>query len=144
MADVITIAGSPALKSRSSAVLAYVRRLLQNEGLTTDAIHLRDLDPEELLWAQFDGPTILDAVARVQQARAVVVATPIYKASFSGALKTFLDLLPQDGLANKIVLPIATGGSPAHPFALDFGLKPALSGLGAQPLLTGGYIQDAL
>src|SRR5262245_36280138 len=114
MADVITIAGSPALNSRSSAVLAHVRRHLQRQGLTTDAIHVRDLDPEELLWAKLDGPTIIDATARVLQARAVVVATPIYKAAYAGALKSFLDLLPQDALANKIVLPIATGGSPAH------------------------------
>lgn len=144
MADVITIAGSPALQSRSSAVLSYIRRLLQQQGLTTDAIHVRDLDPEEVLWGKFDGPTVVEAAARVRAARAVVVATPIYKAAYSGALKSFLDLLPQDGLANKIVLPIATGGSPAHLLAIDYALKPVLSALGAQHILNGVYIQDAL
>ena len=144
MADVITIAGSPSLNSRSSAILAYVRQLAERQGLTTDAIHVRELDAEELLWAKFDGPSIIDAVARVQQARAVVVATPIYKAAYAGALKTFLDLLPQDGLANKIVLPIATGGSPAHLLAIDYALKPVLSALGAQHILNGVYVQDAL
>jgi FMN reductase len=144
MADVLTIAGSPALKSRSSAVLAYVRQLVERQGLTTDAIHVRALDAEELLWAQFDGPSIIDAISRVQQARAVVVATPIYKASYAGALKSFLDLLPQDGLANKVVLPIATGGSPAHLLAIDYALKPVLSALGAHHILNGVYIQDAL
>lgn len=142
--DVITIAGSPALHSRSSAILAYVRQLLEQQGLTTDAIHVRDLDAEELLWAKFDGPTVSDAVARVRQARAVIIATPIYKAAYAGALKTFLDLLPQDGLANKIVLPIATGGSPAHLLAIDYALKPVLSSLGAQYILNGVYVQDAL
>src|SRR5256885_12419558 len=43
--------------------------------------------------------------------RSVVVATPIYKASYSGVLKSFLDLLPQFGLAGKVVLPLATGGT---------------------------------
>jgi FMN reductase len=144
MADVLTIAGSPALKSRSAAILAHVRRIVEAHGLTTDAIHVRELDAAEVLWAQFDGPSILDAVARVQQARAVVVATPIYKAAYAGALKSFLDLLPQDGLANKVVLPIATGGSPAHFLAIDYALKPVLSALGAQHILNGVYIQDAL
>lgn len=144
MADVVTIAGSPASKSRSTAVLAYVRQLLERQGLTTDAIHVRELDAEELLWAKFDGASIIDAVARVQLARALVVATPIYKAAYSGALKSFLDLLPQDALANKLVLPIATGGSPAHLLAIDYSLKPVLSALGANHILNGVYIQDAL
>jgi FMN reductase len=144
MADVITIAGSPAHNSRSSAVLAYVRRLLRAQGLTTDAVHVRELDAQELLWARFDGPSIIDAVGRIQLARAVVIATPIYKAAYAGALKSFLDLLPQDGLANKIELPIATGGSPAHLLAIDYALKPVLSALGAQHILNGVYIQDAL
>lgn len=142
--DVLTIAGSPALHSRSSAILGYVRQTLEQQGLTTDALHVRDLNAEELLWARFDGPTISNAIERVRQARAVIIATPIYKAAYSGALKSFLDLLPQDGLANKIVLPIATGGSPAHLLAIDYALKPVLSALGAQYILNGIYVQDAL
>jgi len=143
VSDVITIAGSPSQSSRSTAVLAYTRTLLQNYGLTTDAIHVRDLDAEDLLTARFDSPTIRNSIERVQQARAVVIATPIYKATYSGVLKVFLDLLPQDGLNNKIVLPIATGGSPAHLLAIDYARKPVLSALGAQHILSGIYIQNA-
>ncbi len=143
MSDVLTIAGSPSLISRSSAVLAYVRQLLQGQGLQTEALHVRDLDPADLLAARFDGPSIRAALASVQAARAVVIATPIYKAAYAGVLKAFLDLLPQDGLANKIVFPIATGGSPAHLLAIDYALKPVLSALGAQYILNGLYITDA-
>lgn len=143
MSDLLTIAGSPSHPSRSAAVLAHIRTLATARGLVTDALHVRDLDATDLLTARFDGPSIRASVARVQQARAVVIATPVYKASFAGALKTFLDLLPQDGLAGKLVFPIATGGSPAHLLAIDYALKPVLYALGAQQILGGLYIQDA-
>ena len=143
MSDVLTIAGSPAQVSRSSAVLAYARGYLQNYDLTTDTLHVRELDAVALLAGHYDDPSIRAAKAKVAEARAVIVATPVYKAAYAGVLKAFLDLLPQDGLANKVVLPIATGGSPAHLLAIDYALKPVLSALGAQYILNGVYLQDA-
>ncbi|WP_204272820.1 NAD(P)H-dependent oxidoreductase, partial [Escherichia coli] len=77
-------------------------------------------------------PAIAAAVLAVEQADLVVVSTPIYKAAYSGLLKVFLDLLPPDALRGKLVLPLATGGSPAHVLALDYALKPVLSALGAR------------
>lgn len=143
MSDVLTIAGSPSKSSRSSAVLAYASAALQSYGLRTAALHVRDLDAGELLAARVDGPSIRDAVAQVAAARAIIIATPVYKAAYAGVLKAFLDLLPQDGLADKIVFPIATGGSAAHLLAIDYALKPVLFALGAQHVLSGLYIQDA-
>ena len=72
-----------------------------------------------------------------------MIATPLYKASYSGLVKTLLDLLPQAGLAGKIVLPIATGGSLAHLLALDYALKPVLSSLGARHHLPNVFASDA-
>lgn len=143
MSDVLTIAGSPTLLSRSSAILSYARDFLQSYGLTTTALQVRDLNAEELLWGRYDGPTIREGAAKVQAARAVIIATPVYKAAYTGVLKAFLDLLPQDGLADKIVLPIVTGGSSAHLLAIDYSLKPLFFALGAQQILKGIYIQDA-
>jgi FMN reductase len=45
-------------------------------------------------------------------------------------------------LRGKTVLPIATGGSPAHLLAIDYALKPVLSALGATDLLQGVYVVD--
>lgn len=143
MSDIVTIAGSPSHSSRSTAILAYTRGYLHNYGLTTDAIAVRDLNAEALLTGNFDDTSIRAGKAKIQQARAVIVATPVYKAAYAGVLKAFLDLLPQDALANKIVLPVATGGSSAHLLAIDYSLKPLLSALGAQYILNGVYIQDA-
>ncbi|MEU2561304.1 NAD(P)H-dependent oxidoreductase [Streptomyces longispororuber] len=59
------------------------------------------------------------------------MATPIHQATYSGLLKTFLDLLPQHAFTGRPVLPLATGGSPARVMALDYALRPVLTALGA-------------
>ena len=94
MLDVVTIAGSPAAPSRCAAALDAARDVLERRGLTTAAINLREFPPEALLWAQFDDPTVRHAIALVERAHVVIVATPVYKAAYSGVLKAFLDLLP--------------------------------------------------
>jgi FMN reductase len=73
-----------------------------------------------------------------------VVATPVYKASYSGALKTFIDLLPQLGFAGKVVLPLATGGTPAHVLMIDYALRPVLMSLGAAHVVSGLFLLDKL
>ncbi|KAI1690900.1 NADPH-dependent FMN reductase domain-containing protein [Ditylenchus destructor] len=80
---------------------------------------------------------------RRRRSQTVVIATPIYKAAYSGLLKIFLDLLPQDGLAGKSIWTLATGGSLAHLLALDYGLLPVLSALGARSHIDGVYAADA-
>lgn len=66
----------------------------------------------------------------------------MYKASFSGALKTLLDVLPERALNHKVVLPIATGGSSAHMLAVDYALKPVLAALKAQEMLHAIFADD--
>ena len=143
MIDVVTIAGSPAFPSRCATALESARTQLESRGLRTAAISLRDLPPAALLWAQPLDPEIRRAVALVAQAPAVIVATPVYKASYSGLLKSFLDLLPADALADKGVLPIATAGSLAHLLVLEYALKPVLAALGATTFLPGVCLIDA-
>ncbi len=72
----------------------------------------------------------------------MIIATPLYKASYSGLLKSFLDLLPQAALARKPVLPFATGGSLAHLLALDYALKPVLASLGARHVLDNVFATE--
>lgn len=143
MSDIVTIAGSPSHPSRSSAVLELIGVLFETRGLTVEAIQVRDLPADALLAFQLDTPEIRRAIDAVTSAQVVVVATPVYKAAYSGLLKVFLDTLSQGALADKVVFPIATGGSAAHLLAIDYALKPVLSALGAQHVLNGLYIQDS-
>lgn len=143
MLDVVTIAGSPASTSRCATALDTARAQLEQRGLRTAGVNLRDLPAQALLWADFQDPAIQRATALVADARALIVATPVYKAAYSGILKAFVDMLPPQALAGKSILPIVTAGSMAHFLALDYALKPVLSTLGATSYLPGVCLTDA-
>jgi len=116
---------------------------LEARGVLVDRLRVRDLSPQALLLADFGHPSISQATGQVAAADVVIVATPVYKAAYSGVLKVFLDLLPQDGFKGKVVLPLATGGSPHHMLALDYSLRPVLQSLGAKHILPGIYATDS-
>lgn len=141
--SVLLIAGSPTERSRSAALLEHVGSQLTQHSVQVERLRIRDLSPQALLLADFGHPSVVNAIHQVAQAQAVVVATPVYKAAYSGALKVLLDLLPQTALKGKTVLPLATGGSPHHMLALDYALRPVLQSLGARHILPGVYATDA-
>ena len=118
MARIACILGSPSSPSRTAVVAGHVASHLLRAGNAVDTVALRELPAADLMLARADVPPIAAAVKTVEEADGVVVATPIYKASFSGMLKTFLDLLPQWAFRGKYVLPIATGGASAHVLAI--------------------------
>ena len=140
---VVTLGGSPSQRSRSGVLLEKTRQWLKDKGVEVVSYQIRDFPAEDLLHARFDSPKVIDLLQQIANADGLVIATPVYKASFSGALKTVLDLLPERALAHKIVLPMATGGSIAHMLAVDYALKPVLSALKAQELLHGIFAEDS-
>lgn len=144
MSLIVNIVGSPSADSRTLALTNTVGAGLSRQGFEVRTINIRDLPAEDLLWGRADSPALREAFALVERARGVVVATPVYKAAYTGVLKVFLDLLPQFGLRGKIVLPLATGGTIAHVLALDYALRPVLSSLGAMHVVAGLFILDKL
>ena len=140
---VVTLGGSPSQRSRSGVLLDHAKRWLNQQGVEVVSYQVRDFPAEDLLHARFDSPKIIDLLQQIENADGLVIATPVYKASFSGALKTVLDLLPERALSHKVVLPIATGGSIAHMLAVDYALKPVLSALKAQGMLHGIFAEDS-
>jgi FMN reductase len=141
--SVLLIAGSPSERSRTAALLDAAGTRLAARGVLVERLRVRDLSPQALLLADFGHRSISQAIGQVAQARVVIVATPVYKAAYSGVLKVFLDLLPQDAFAGKTVLPLATGGSPNHMLALDYALRPVLQSLGARHILSGIFAVDS-
>jgi FMN reductase len=86
---------------------------------------------------------LVDAVNAVRAADAMVVASPTYKASFTGILKIFLDRFPSGALAGKIALPVTLGGAWQHALAPEVFLKPVLVESGAQCPVRGLYLLDS-
>ncbi|MCX5072883.1 NADPH-dependent FMN reductase [Streptomyces sp. NPDC060334] len=143
MPKLLAVTGSPSVHSRTAVVVDQVLRRLSHSGYETAHLAVRELPAADLLSARRGEPEIRRAVEAVAEADGLIIATPIYKASYTGLLKAFLDLLPQDGLAGKTVLPIATGGSLAHVLTIDYALRPVLSALGARHVTAGRFVLDS-
>lgn len=142
MTRTLILAGSPSSSSRTARLSEHVAERLRALDVQSSVLNIRDLPAEALLNARADDPKIAAAVAELAQANGVIIATPVYKAAYSGLLKTFLDLLPQFGLREKVVLPLATGGTVAHVLALDYALRPVLHSLDPLHIVGGLFILD--
>ncbi|RXZ81177.1 FMN reductase (NADPH) [Paenibacillaceae bacterium] len=140
---VVVLTGSPTGGSRLFALVDYAAQQLQERGAEVEYVHATDIPAEDLIFAKFDSAAVKAAVAQVESADAVIVASPVYKAAYTGVLKTLLDLLPQKALEKKIVLPLFIGGTIAHFLTIDYALKPVLSALGARYILTGVFAVDS-
>lgn len=138
MTNVVIISGANSSNSRVIGVQKYIERVVGD----AKSVEVHRLPAEDLISANFKSETILAANGLVEKAEVVIILTPVYKAAYSGILKTYLDLLPQKGLENKIVIPVAVGGTLHHLLAIDYALKPVLSALGATNILQGVYILD--
>lgn len=142
MTSVLIVSGSPSSTSRTERLARSVAESIRARDVNAELLDVRSLPAEDLLHARFDAPEIASALARVAAADGVVIATPIYKAAYSGLLKTFLDVLPQFGLRDKVVLPLATGGTVAHVLAIDYALRPVLSSLDPLHVVNGLFVLD--
>ncbi|WP_299095610.1 NADPH-dependent FMN reductase [uncultured Metabacillus sp.] len=142
MAKVAIITGAPNDHSRLNGILNFAITKLGKEKISFDIIKVHTLSADDLLTAKFDSEAIINANRIVEKAEGVIVLTPVYKASYSGILKTYLDLLPQKGFENKIVLPLVLGGSFGHLLVIEYALNPVLSSLGAKHIVNGVYTID--
>ena len=140
---VIGLSGSPNTSSRSRALLELALAALERQGAGPGRLVDLATLPSDGLLARRQDAVVSDAIQSVVDAVIVVVSTPIYRATYSGLLKVFFDLLPQDALARKVAIPIATGGGSGHLLAVDHGLRPLLASVGALVVATGVYGTDA-
>ena len=67
------------------------------------------------------------AILLAGQADAFVFGSPIYRATYTGALKNFFDLMPVEAMLGKVAGLVATGGSLHHYLALDFAFRPIMT-----------------
>lgn len=83
------------------------------------------------------------ALATVEQADMLVVATPVFRGSYTGMFKHFFDHIQQDALIDKPILLAATGGSQRHALMIDHQLRPLFSFFQARTLPLGIYATDS-
>ena len=61
-------------------------------------------------------------------ASAVLIAAPVYRASYPGVLKNLLDIAPVEALQGKPVGIVAMGGSAHHFLGVDWQLRQCSAG----------------
>ena len=82
-------------------------------------------------------------VGEIAAADAVLMASPVYRGSYTGALKNLLDLTPVDALRNKPVGIVAMGATLHHYLGVDAQLRAVLAWFGALVLPTSVYLESA-
>jgi FMN reductase len=88
-----------------------------------------------------------DAVSALNAAVAgcevIVVASPTYKATYTGMLKAFLDRYGTNALTGTVAVPVMTGAAPIHALAPEVHLRPLLVELGASVPTRGLYVVES-
>ncbi|WP_345154323.1 FMN reductase [Arthrobacter ginkgonis] len=87
----------------------------------------------------YASPRLAEMITQVTSADAVVVVGPVFTASISGLVKSFLDVLDPKALEGMPVLLAATGGSARHSLVLDYAMRPVLAYLRAAVVPTGVF-----
>lgn len=142
---ITTIVGNPRVGSRTrlaaDAVADSLEALAQAAGRTTlrQAIELAELAGE--LFA-FPSDAVDKAVAVAKGSDVLVVASPTYKATYTGLLKAFFDRISAGSLAGVVAIPLMMGGSPLHFLAVDTHLTPLLQEVGASCPTRGLFIVE--
>lgn len=130
MASIVVLVGNPQPRSRTRrAAEAVAAALAERSGARIEeTIELVDLADEVF---RHPSPTVDAARERVLAADVVIVASPTYKATYTGLLKAFLDRFDTGSLRDVTAVPLLTIGSPTHALAVEVSLRPLLVELGA-------------
>jgi FMN reductase len=141
MASAAIVVGNPKAGSRTLTVAEEVMSQL-SACLGSDSdprgSDPRDSGPLVVDLAEHTGSvfdwgcaTMAALTAEVARCRLLVVASPTYKATYTGLLKSFLDRYGNDGLRGVVAVPVMVGAAPIHAMAPEVYLRPLLVELGA-------------
>src|SRR6266851_7304374 len=141
-AVVLGLAGSITAPSRSGALVARMLAILAGAGRHGELIQLTELPADALLGRRKD-PALDRALGLASSALILVLGTPIYRASYTGQLKAFFDLLPRDALVGSVTGLIASGAVADHALAIDHELRPLVASLAGLSAARSVYVTDA-
>ncbi len=127
---VLGISGSLTAGGSTRAIIDYALQAAQARfpEITTDVLDLRDIKISFC-----DGRPPADysddtgqAIERIQAADAYVIGTPIYRGSYTGALKNLIDHIPVEALAGKVAGLVGNAASDHHYLSIDQEIRPVL------------------
>lgn len=138
------VVGNPRADSRTLTVANAVADAAADRLDLSDAdrlvVDLADLGSRLFDWSDTVVAAAMEGVARC---RLIVVASPTYKAAYTGLLKSFLDWFSTSGLSGVTAVPVMVGAGPRHALAVDVHLRPVLIEIGATVPTRGLYILES-
>ena len=143
MSAVAVVVGNPKPLSRTLGVAAAVAEAAAEAaglaGATRVTVDLADFGPSLFDWSS---ARVREAVDAVRACSLAVVASPTYKASYTGLLKSFLDWFSTTDLEGVVVVPLMVGAGRQHALAVEVHLRPVLVELGATLPTRGLYVTE--
>ncbi|GLJ60271.1 FMN reductase [Microbacterium barkeri] len=147
--SLVAVSGSLQSPSRSSVLArdiltAYADALGDEHLVTTDVIELSELGREFSGALRRDELSVRaeEALRRIESASLLVVASPVYRASFTGLFKHVFDFVDQYALVDTPVQLAATGGSDRHALALEHQFRPLFAFFQSLTLPLAVYARD--
>lgn len=144
--SVVGISGSMARPSRTSNLVSSVLAAVADQReAETQLLDLYDLGSGFFSGIYFDQlPKSHQAqIEAIETADLLVVGTPVYRGSYSGAFKHVFDLIRYDKLNGKPVILTATGGTPLHGLMTEHQLRPLFGFFRALTLPTTVYALES-
>jgi FMN reductase len=143
---VVAVSGGLKLPSRT---LTLVEEIVANLGaalpIDLHLIEISEIGPlfgGALSHAELPG-RVLNDIEAIESADLLVVASPVYRASYTGLFKHLFDFVHHEALIDVPVLLAATGGSERHALVIDHQLRPLFSFFQAHTLPIGVYASEA-
>lgn len=135
--NVVAVTGNPRPGSRTAALTRTVAMEIAAHVAGLGNVRFTEID---LATPPAPGE---DRVAVLRGATVAVVASPTYKATYTGLLKQLLDSVPHDGLAGVIAIPLMVAGDRVHALAVELHLRPVLVELGAVLPTRGLFFEES-
>ncbi|HEU4808217.1 MAG TPA: FMN reductase [Homoserinimonas sp.] len=143
---VVAVSGSLHAPSKTTALVNEILTALESRTpVTTHLIELNEIGPEFAGALRRDqlSARVEDELQRIENADLLVVASPVYRASFTGLFKHLFDFVEQYSLVDKPVLLAATGGSDRHALMLEHQFRPLFGFFQSLTLPLGVYANDS-
>ena len=143
---VVGVSGSLKSPSRTivlvDEIIASLGRHVQIEPL---AIRINELGPSFAgALGRSELPNEVEsALQAIETADVLVVASPVYRASFTGLFKHLFDFVDQYALVDTPILLAATGGSERHALIIEHQFRPLFGFFQALTLPVGVYAHDS-
>ena len=143
--NIVAVSGGLNTPSKTeSLVQNIVDELAQATPINVYFIKLSEIGPllSGAIYRNQLPESVQNDLAAIEAADALIVGTPVYRASFTGLFKHLFDFVEQTALVDVPVLLAASGGSDRHALVLEHQLRPLFSFFQAQTLPIGVYATD--